>query len=280
MTLEILKEHASFGGRQRVHKHRSDALGCDMQFATYVPPGLEGKRAPVLYFLSGLTCTWENFTAKAGAQRLAAKHGIVLVVPDTSPRGAGVADAEGRYDLGQGAGFYVDATREPWARNYRMYSYVTEELPAVAEASLPVDPGRRGIFGHSMGGHGALVAAFRNPDRYRSVSAFSPIVNPAGVPWGRNAFAEYLGADESAWAEHDATLLAARTAWRSPVLVDQGTADEFLAEQLRPERLEEACRSAGIPVTVNLREGYDHSYYFIATFMEDHMDHHAAALKA
>ncbi len=280
MTLETIKSHACFGGVQRVLRHRSEILGCDMQFAVYEPPGLQGKGAPVLYFLSGLTCTWENFTAKAGAQRLAAKHGIVLVMPDTSPRGPGVADAEGRYDLGMGAGFYVDATRDPWSKHYRMYSYVTEELPAVAEGGLPVDPKRRGIFGHSMGGHGALVAAFRNPDRYRSVSAFSPIVNPSGVPWGQKAFGEYLGPDEHSWSAYDATHLAGTTKWKAPVLVDQGTADEFLEEQLKPDRLRAACEAAGIPVTLNMREGYDHSYYFIASFVEGHMDHHAAQLKA
>lgn len=277
--LERLKRHACFGGFQEVHRHRSAVLGCTMEFALYLPPQAAQGPVPLVTYLSGLTCTWENATSKAGAQRYAAEHGVALLLPDTSPRGLDLPGEHDRYDFGSGAGFYVDATAEPWAKHYRMFSYVTEELPALVGGAFPLDMTRQGIMGHSMGGHGALVCAFRHPDRYRSVSAFSPIVAPSQVPWGRSAFSGYLGPDEAAWKAYDATELAASTSWRKPVLVDQGTGDEFLANQLRPELLEAACAKSGIPLTVRRQDGYDHSYYFIASFMGDHLAHHAAALR-
>ncbi|WP_341705392.1 S-formylglutathione hydrolase [Ferrovibrio sp.] len=261
--MERIKSWACFGGRQEVWRHASPSLGCAMEFAIYLPPesvGNGARRAPVLYYLSGLTCTWENMTAKAGAQRYAAEHGLVLVAPDTSPRGLGLPGEDDAYDFGSGAGFYVDATEAPWSRHYRMYSYVTAELPALVNSHFPVDPARSGITGHSMGGHGALVCAFRNPQQYRSVSAFAPIAAPGQVPWGEKALAGYLGPDRSTWNAYDATQLAATTGWRRPVLVDQGAADEFLETQLRPQLLQKACAEAGIALTRRLQPGYDHSY--------------------
>lgn len=281
--MERIKSWACFGGRQEVWRHNSPLLGCPMEFAIYLPPDVvenSRKRAPALYYLSGLTCTWENMTAKAGAQRYAAEHGLVLVAPDTSPRHVNLPGEDESYDFGSGAGFYVDATVAPWSKHYRMYSYVTAELPALVNAHFPVDPARCGISGHSMGGHGALVCAFRNPQQYLSVSAFSPIVAPTQVPWGEKAFGGYLGPDRSTWNRYDATALAATTAWRKPVLVDQGSADEFLEPQLKPLLLAEACGRAGIPLQLRMQPGYDHSYYFIASFIGDHIAHHAAALKA
>jgi S-formylglutathione hydrolase len=233
----------------------------------------------VVYWLSGLTCTEENFTVKAGAQRYAAETGIALVAPDTSPRGEGVADDDG-YDFGQGAGFYVNATEAPWRTHFRMYDYVTAELPELIAAGFPVAAGRAGIMGHSMGGHGALVCGLRNPDKYRSISAFAPICAPMRCPWGEKALAGYLGADRGAWTDYDATELVRRMRDDRAILVDQGLADGFLAEQLKPELLEEACREAGRPLILNRRDGYDHSYYFIASFIGDHIRHHAAALSA
>ena len=232
----------------------------------------------MLYWLSGLTCTEQNFITKAGAQRYAAEHGVIIVAPDTSPRGDDVADAEG-YDLGKGAGFYVNATQAPWSRHYRMYDYVVAELPALVEANFPVSDARA-ISGHSMGGHGALVIALKNPGRYRSVSAFSPIVAPSQVPWGEKAFTAYLGEDRAAWKSYDATALIAEASERLPLLVNQGDADEFLANQLKPELLQAACAEAGHPLQLRLQPGYDHSYYFIESFIGEHIAHHAAALKA
>jgi S-formylglutathione hydrolase len=249
-----------------------------MNFAVYLPPQVERERRPVLYWLSGLTCSEQNFITKAGAQRHAAEHGIVIVAPDTSPRGDGVADAPG-YDIGQGAGFYVNATREPWAANYRMYDYVVDELPALIESSFPVTDARA-ISGHSMGGHGALTIALANPGRYRSVSAFSPIVAPSRVPWGQKAFSAYLGDDHAAWTRYDAVELLKSATEHLPLLVDQGEADEFLESQLRPDLLREACAAAGHPLRLNMRPCYDHSYYFIASFMGEHVGHHANALRA
>ncbi len=277
--MERIEHRACFGGWQDVYRHRSDALGCDMNFGVYLPPqaGEAGARLPVLYWLSGLTCTEQNFITKAGAQRYAAEHGIILVAPDTSPRGEDVADAEG-YDLGQGAGFYLDATRAPWSRHYRMHEYVVNELPALVEAGFPAGDARA-ISGHSMGGHGALVAALRNPGRYRSVSAFSPIVAPGRVPWGQKAFAAYLGEDREAWQAWDATALVASARERLPLLVDQGGDDEFLDGQLRPQLLQAACEAAGHPLQLRMRPGYDHSYYFIASFIGEHLAHHAPALR-
>jgi S-formylglutathione hydrolase len=275
--MERVEQHASFGGRQEVWQHASAVLGCAMRFGIYLPEAaLRGQPCPVLYWLSGLTCTEQNFITKANAQAHAARHGIVVVAPDTSPRGEDVAD-DAAYDLGQGAGFYLNATRPPWAAHYRMQDYVAGELPALVERSFPVTQAR-GISGHSMGGHGALVTALRHPGRYRSVSAFSPIVAPSQVPWGRKALGAYLGEDRSAWKAWDAVELIATATQRLPLLVDQGEADEFLREQLRPDLLQAACAAAGHPLTLRLRPGYDHSYYFIASFLGEHVAHHAAAL--
>ena len=276
MTIQRIEHRACFGGWQDVYEHASGTLGCTMRFAVYLPPQAETHKLPVLYWLSGLTCTEQNFITKAGAQRYAAEHGVILVAPDTSPRGDDVADVEG-YDLGKGAGFYVNATQAPWAAHYRMYDYVASELPALIEANFPTD-GARGISGHSMGGHGALIVALKNPGRYRSVSAFSPIVAPSQVPWGEKAFNAYLGEDREGWKAWDATALVADASERLPLLVDQGAADEFLANQLKPELLQAACASAGHPLTLRLQPGYDHSYYFIESFIGEHIAHHAAAL--
>ena len=275
--MERLEHRASFGGWQDVYRHRSEVLGCDMTVGVYFPPQAEAGPCPVLYWLSGLTCSEQNFITKAGAQRYAAEHGIILVAPDTSPRGDDVADAPG-YDLGKGAGFYVNATQDPWAKHYRMYDYIVDELPAWVEAD-PSASDRRAISGHSMGGHGALTIALRNPGRYRSASAFSPIVAPSQVPWGEKAFGAYLGDDRKAWAQHDTVELVKSAAEKLPLLVDQGDADEFLDTQLRPNLLQAACDAAGHPLTLRMQPGYDHSYYFIASFIGDHIAHHAAAMR-
>ena len=280
MTLTTLKEHRCCGGVQAVYRHESAQTRCAMEFAVYRPPQAEHRAVPVLYWLSGLTCTWANFTEKAGVQRYAAEHGLIIVAPDTSPRGVNLPGEDDAYDFGSGAGFYVDATEEPWAAHYRMYSYVTAELPALINANFPTHEERQGIFGHSMGGHGALICAFGNPDRYRSVSAFAPICSPTRCPWGEKALTGYLGAERAAWRTYDASLLAADTKWASEVLVDQGSADDFLAEQLKPHLLQEACAAAGIPLTLRYQAGYDHSYYFMASFMAEHIAHHARLLKA
>lgn len=279
MGLRRLEDHGSFGGRQQVWEHDSSALGVAARFAIYLPPQAEQGACPVLYWLSGLTCTEQNVITKSGVQQHAAEHGIIVVAPDTSPRGQDVADADGD-DLGQGAGFYVNATQHPWAPHYRMYDYVTSELPAMIEAQFPASD-RRAISGHSMGGHGALVIALRNPGRYRSVSAFAPIVAPSRVPWGEKAFSAYLGDDREAWRAYDAAaLVATDLSERLPLLVDQGDADPFLDTQLRPEWLQAACDASGHPLTLTMRSGYDHSYYFIASFIGAHLAHHALALRA
>lgn len=277
--MERVSSNASFGGRQERWRHASQLLGCDMVFSVFLPPQAERGSVPVLYWLSGLTCTDENFSTKAGAQRVAAELGIALVMPDTSPRGLGIEGEAASWDLGVGAGFYVDATQSPWAPRWNMYSYVVDELPALVEGgAFPIARDRRAISGHSMGGHGALVLALRNPGRYRSVSAFSPIVAPSLVPWGQKAFTAYLGDDRNAWARHDACALVATASERLPLLIDVGDADPFLHEQLRPKLLEAACATHGHPFALNMREGYDHSYWFVATFIESHLRHHAAAL--
>jgi len=276
--MERIEHRAAFGGWQDVYQHRSAVLGCEMKVAVYLPPQAATQTLPVLYWLSGLTCTEQNFITKAGAQRYAAEHGVILVAPDTSPRGDDVADAEG-YDLGKGAGFYLNATEQPWAAHYRMYDYIVDELPALVEAHLPAS-GARSISGHSMGGHGALVIALKNPGRYHSVSAFSPIVAPTRVPWGQKAFTAYLGEDRSAWAAWDASDLVATAEEKLPLLVDQGGGDEFLDSQLQPQWLQAACTAAGHPLQLRLQPGYDHSYYFISTFIGDHIAHHAKALYA
>ncbi|MDE2086789.1 MAG: S-formylglutathione hydrolase [Xanthomonadaceae bacterium] len=276
--MERIEHRACFGGWQDVYRHHSSVLDCAMNVAVYLPPQARQGRLPVLYWLSGLTCTEQNFITKAGAQRYAAEHGVIVVAPDTSPRGEGVAD-DPAYDLGQGAGFYLNATEPPWAAHYRMRDYVADELPALIEANFPATDAR-GISGHSMGGHGALTIALAHPGRYRSVSAFSPIVAPAQVPWGEKAFAAYLGPDRAAWRRHDATELLKTAGERLPLLVDQGEADEFLATQLRPELLREACARTNHPLTLRLHPGYDHSYYFVASFIGEHIAWHARAMKA
>jgi S-formylglutathione hydrolase len=276
--MERVEHHASFGGRQEVWKHVSQMLGCEMRFGIYLPEAaLRGEACPVLYWLSGLTCTEQNFITKANAQEHAARHGIIVVAPDTSPRGEAVPN-DPAYDLGQGAGFYVNAAQQPWAAHYRMQDYVAQELPSLVERQFPATA-ERGVFGHSMGGHGAMVTALRNPGRYRSVSAFSPIVAPSQVPWGQKALKAYLGEDARAWKEWDTLSLLETAAERLPLLVDQGEADEFLQTQLRPELLRAACAAAGHSLTLRMRPGYDHSYYFIATFLGEHFAHHAAALR-
>ncbi|GGJ81761.1 S-formylglutathione hydrolase [Pseudomonas matsuisoli] len=279
--MEIVSSNKSFGGWHKRYKHRSTSLNCDMVFAVYLPPQAEqGEKLPVLYWLSGLTCTDENFMQKAGAQRLAAELGLIIVAPDTSPRGESVPDdPAGAYDFGLGAGFYVNATREPWARHYRMYDYVTQELPALIESNFPVSE-KRGIAGHSMGGHGALICALKNPGRYRSVSAFSPIANPMQCPWGEKALSHYLGDDRTLWREWDACALLAEATEKLPILVDQGDRDDFLEGQLKPQALEAAAKAAGHPLTLRMQPGYDHSYYFIASFIGEHLAYHAKALNS
>ncbi len=277
-TLSDLKAH---GGQQLVVKHDSQATGTAMTFSIYLPPQADGGgKLPVLWYLSGLTCTHANVTEKGEYRAACAEHGLIFVAPDTSPRGEGVADdPAGAYDFGLGAGFYVDATEEPFARNYRMWTYVTEELPALVAAEFSVDLGRQGITGHSMGGHGALTVALRNPDRFGSVSAFAPIVAPSRVPWGEKALGGYLGQDRAAWRKHDAVALIKDGARLPELLVDVGEADNFLEQQLKPELLERACADAGVPLTLRRQPGYDHSYYFISTFMIDHVRWHAERLR-
>ncbi|MEZ9820699.1 S-formylglutathione hydrolase [Shewanella sp. 10N.286.45.A1] len=277
MTIENISVNKSFGGWQKQYTHQSESLNCAMRFAIYLPPqASNGQKVPVLYWLSGLTCTDENFMQKAGVQAIAAELGIAIVAPDTSPRGEGVADDDG-YDLGQGAGFYVNATQAPWSRHYQMYDYVVNELPTLIESMFPVSD-KRSIAGHSMGGHGALVIAMRNAAAYQSVSAFSPISNPVNCPWGKKALTTYLGRDTSTWAEYDASLLMRKATEFVPALVDQGEGDNFLVEQLKPEMLQAAAKVSGYPLTLNMHDGYDHSYYFIASFIEQHMRFHAAHL--
>lgn len=273
---QVMKTWKCFGGVQTVYRHASASTGTDMDVAVFVPEHEKEKTLPVLIFLSGLTCTWENFTTKAGAQRYAAEHKIILVMPDTSPRGDDVPD-DPAYDLGQGAGFYVDATQEPWAHHFRMWSYIHYELPDFVKTVAPVN-GKQGICGHSMGGHGALVAALRLPDRYTSVSAIAPIVAPSQVPWGQKAFQAYLGSEEEIWTQYDATALVKSSPWNRSILIDQGRDDEFLETQLKTDLFVEACKVKDIPLTVRMRDGYDHSYYFIATVIGDHIAYHAKEL--
>ena len=281
--LDIRSQRACFGGTMGFYSHRSEATGTDMRFAVFVPPQASGRPAkarpcPALYYLAGLECTEETFVTKAGALRDAAALGLVLVAPDTSPRGAGLPGEDDDWDFGTGAGFYLDATAAPWSRHYRMARYVNAELPALVEANFPVAPGRRGIAGHSMGGHGALVSALRQPDRWHSVSAISPICNPVDVPWGEKAFSRYLGADRAAWAEWDASALLRRRAFPQPILVDVGTADPFLDKQLRPDALEQAAAASGQALTLRRHEGYDHSYWFVQSVAPDHLAWHAKQL--
>ncbi len=275
-TLSTVRAH---GGTQGVYKHASSATGTDMIFSVFVPDHAPGTKLPVVWYLSGLTCTHANVTEKGEYRAACARHGLIFVAPDTSPRGEGVAD-DLAYDFGQGAGFYVDATEAPYAGHFNMWSYVTDELPAIVAAHFPADPARQSIMGHSMGGHGALTIGLTFPDRFKAISAFSPIVAPSQVPWGQKALAGYLGEDRAAWSKHDAVALIEDGARVPALLVDQGEADNFLAEQLRPDLLAAACKTANIDLTVRIHPGYDHSYYFISTFMADQLDWHADRLTA
>ncbi|MEP5764337.1 MAG: S-formylglutathione hydrolase [Halieaceae bacterium] len=266
-------------GSQERYRHHSDVLDCDMHFSIYLPPQISERKVPLLYWLSGLTCTDENFVTKAGAQRYAAEHGIAIVAPDTSPRGERVPDdPDEAWDFGKGAGFYINATQEPWSANYRMYDYIVDELPALVQKNFAVDSKNVSIFGHSMGGHGALTIALKNPDRFRSVSAFSPIVSPSTVPWGQKAFSHYLGDDKASWAEHDCCELVRQGGRQLPMMVDQGLDDDFLEEQLQTSLLEQACEAVDYRATIRMQPGYDHSYFFIASFMGDHIAFHSQAL--
>ena len=279
--IELLSEHACFGGVQRFYRHASQAIGLPMQFSVYLPPQAASGTVPVVLYLAGLTCNQETFPTKAGAQRAAARLGLALVAPDTSPRGAQVPGEADSWDFGVGAGFYLDATQEPWATHWRMESYVSGELPALLAAQLPLDTDRMGVMGHSMGGHGALTLALRHPAVFRSLSALAPICAPTQCPWGEKAFSGYLGSDRSTWAAHDATALMqdGRPApFPGGILVDQGLADKFLAEQLHPHLLEAACAKAGQPLTLRRHAGYDHGYYFVQSFIDDHLEHHARQL--
>ena len=280
MSIEIVSENKSHGGRQLVVRHASSSTSTDMTFSIFLPPQAEsGDRLPVVWYLSGLTCTHANVTEKGEYRAACAEHGLIFVAPDTSPRGDDIPDAAEEYDFGKGAGFYVDATEQPWAKHYRMWSYATEELPALIVGEFPVDGYRQAIMGHSMGGHGALTVALRNPDLFRSVSAFAPIVAPSQVPWGQKALTGYLGDDSANWRKHDAVALIEDGARLPELLVDVGDADPFIEKELRPELLERACASAGIPLTLRIQPGYDHSYYFISTFMADHLAWHAERLR-
>ena len=278
---ETLSQHRCFGGTVGFYRHAAASTACAMRFSVFTPPQAAAGRVPVLYYLAGLTCTEETFMIKAGAQRVAAALGLVLVAPDTSPRGVNLPGESDSWDFGLGAGFYLDATEAPWSKHFRMYTYVTQELRALITANFPADAARTGIFGHSMGGHGALVLGLRNPQLYRSISAFAPISAPRQCPWGRKAFGGYLGADPGPWAQYDATELAAEVkdaSRRPPLLVDQGLADQFLAEQLHPHLFEQACQKSGLRLTLRRHEGYDHGYYFISSLIEDHLRHHARLL--
>jgi S-formylglutathione hydrolase len=280
MSIKMLSEQVAFGGTQGVYNHQSDETSCEMEFSVFVPPAAKMGPVPVVYYLSGLTCTQDNVTTKGGFQRIASELGLCIVCPDTSPRGAGYEGEDDAYDFGSGAGFYVDATQSPWSGMYRMYSYITKELPALIAESFPVQSDQAGIFGHSMGGHGALTIALKNPDLYASVSAFAPIVAPKQCPWGEKALGGYLGANRTSWNDYDATeLVKSGIRTTSTILIDQGTSDGFLEEQLKPQLFQAACRDAGQDLNLRMQKGYDHSYYLMATFMEDHLRHHAKALK-
>jgi S-formylglutathione hydrolase len=279
-TLTVVAEHACFGGVQRFYKHESTEIHGPMKFSAYLPPQARTGKVPVLYYLSGLTCTEETFPIKAHAQQAAAELGLILIAPDTSPREPRLPGDADSWDFGYSAGFYVDATAAPWSQYYRMYSYVTRELPELIAANLPAQAGASGIFGHSMGGHGALVCALRNPEQYKSVSAFAPIAAPMQCPWGKKAFTNYLGSNSESWREYDASELVARRPFPGPILIDQGTGDQFLVEQLLPEKFSAAAAKSGQSLNLRMQPGYDHGYYFMQTFMADHLRHHAKQLKS
>lgn len=279
MSLTEVSQNKCFGGTQFVYEHASTETGTSMRFGVFLPPQANTKKIPALYWLSGLTCTEENFIVKAGAQRVAAELGVAIIAPDTSPRGLGYEGEDDSYDFGTGAGFYLDATEAPWRAGYRMYSYVSQELPALINENFPVDASKAGIFGHSMGGHGALTIGIKNPSRFKTISAFAPICAPSQVPWGEKVFTNYLGSDRATWSAYDATDLINTMGWHgAPLLIDQGTSDQFLAEQLKPEIFQAACRKAKVPLELRMQDGYDHSYFFMATFMEDHLRFHAGHL--
>ena len=280
MPIEVISEHAAFGGTVGFYRHQATSTDCDMQFSVFTPPQATADRVPVLTWLSGLTCTEETFMIKSGAQRLAAELGLMIVCPDTSPRGEAIPDdPEGAWDFGLGAGFYLNASEAPWSANYRMYDYVSRELPGLIESEFPADKHRQGIFGHSMGGHGALTVGLKNPDTYASISAFAPICNPMVCPWGQKAFGNYLGADESLWRDYDATeLIASGAKSKAGLLIDQGLDDQFLERELYPDHFAAACDKAGVELELRRHAGYDHGYYFIATFVDDHLRHHARIL--
>lgn len=278
MTINLISEHACFGGKQRFYSHESRECRTEMRFSVYLPPQAEERSVPVLYYLAGLTCSEETFMTKAGAQRVAAELGVMLIAPDTSPRKPRFPGDDASWDFGIAAGFYVDATEQPWSQNYRMYSYVTRELPELVQSLGMARADRQGIFGHSMGGHGALVCALRNPSQYRSVSALAPITAPMQCPWGTKAFSGYLGSNKSSWEQYDASVLVAKQRYAQRILIDQGTADKFLVEQLKPELFEAACKASGTSLQLRYQQGYDHGYYFIATVVADHLKHHAQQL--
>ena len=280
MPIKQIESVKEFGGFLNRYTHESTSCSCEMTFSVYLPPLAENEKVPAVYWLSGLTCTDDNFRTKAGAQRYASELGIALIIPDTSPRGEDVPDQENRYDLGKGAGFYVNATQAPWSKNYQMYQYITDELITVAEDNFPIISGVRSITGHSMGGHGALISALKNPDLYRSVSAFAPIANPVNCDWGKACFGTYLGDDETTWDNYDATQLIASGATLPATLIDQGLADEFLAEQLLISTLKDAAEQVALPINIRMHEGYDHSYHFISTFIGEHLAFHETALRA
>ncbi|MBD2435730.1 S-formylglutathione hydrolase [Nostoc sp. FACHB-110] len=278
-NLQLISEYKCYDGKLGFYSHFSAICNSEMRFAVYQPPQALQKPVPVLYFLSGLTCTEENFMVKAGAQRYAAEYGLMLVAPDTSPRNTGIAGEDDEWDFGTGAGFYVDATAEPWRSHYQMYSYVVQELPAIIAANFAVQTDKQGIFGHSMGGHGALICALKNPQLFKSVSAFAPIAAPTRCPWGQKAFSRYLGNNQASWLAYDASELVKQIGYHSPILIDQGTGDQFLTQQLLPEVFEQACAAVGQPLNLRYQPGYDHSYYFISSFIGDHIRHHAIALR-
>ncbi len=280
MSIKMVSEQIAFGGVQGVYSHESDVTSCSMTFSVFMPPGATQKPVPVIYYLSGLTCTQDNVTTKGGFQRMAAKLGLCIVCPDTSPRDAGYEGEDTTYDFGSGAGFYLDATEHPWIDMYRMYSYITKELPALISERFPIRKGSAGIFGHSMGGHGALTIALKNPKKYASVSAFAPIVAPTQCPWGEKALSGYLGPDQRTWQNYDAVeLIKSGKRSKGVILIDQGSADEFLEDQLKPHLFEAACKEVGQSLNLRIQPGYDHSYYLMSTFMEDHLLHHAALLE-